>query len=291
MNPTVLADAAALRGYPRRGRRAVVMTMGGLHRGHADLLDEARRRLGGDGQLLATIFVNPLQFGPGEDLDRYPRTFASDLKICARHQVDAVFAPSVSEMYGEESPDLSSGITVDPGELGTIWEGSVRPEHFRGVLTVVLKLLNLTRPDLAVFGQKDYQQLVLVRRMVEELNLPIEIVEVPTAREEDDLALSSRNVYLEPGDRSVAASIPRALRAGQEEAAVGGGASEVIARAENVLAAAGVTPDYVVVTDPDLGTAPNSGPARLLLAAHVGGVHLLDNVALTMGVAKVGAGR
>ena len=291
MNPTVLADTESLRSYPRGGPRAVVMTMGGLHRGHADLFDAARRLVGADGQSLATIFVNPLQFGPGEDLERYPRTFASDLEICVGHEVDAVFAPSVAEMYGEESPGMSTGITVDPGDLGAVWEGSVRPGHFRGVLTVVLKLLNLIQPDFAVFGEKDYQQLVLVRRMVQALNLPVEIVGVPTAREEDGLALSSRNVYLSSEDRSLAAAIPRALSAGQDEAATGATASEIVARTRFVLAEAGVTPDYVVSTDPDLVAAPPSGPARLLLAAHVGGVHLLDNAAMVLGEARTDTGR
>lgn len=283
MKPTLLTDTDSLLNYRRGAPRAVVMTMGGLHAGHADLFDEARRLVGANGQSIATIFVNPLQFGPGEDLERYPRTFSADLGTCARHHVDAVFAPSVTEMYGEESPGVSSGITVDPGDLGTVWEGSVRPDHFRGVLTVVLKLLNLTRPDFAIFGEKDYQQLVLVRRMVQEFNIQAEIVGVPTAREEDGLALSSRNVYLRPTDRSLAAAIPRALSAGQDEAATGGTVSTIVARTRFVLAEAGITPDYVIVTAPDLVEAPSSGPARLILAAHVGGVHLLDNAAIVLG--------
>lgn len=291
MNPIVLDNPVALQTFPRRGRRAVVMTMGGLHRGHADLLDEGRKLVGTGGQLLATIFVNPLQFGAGEDLDRYPRTFASDLEICTSHDVDAVFAPSIAAMYGEELPDISSGITVDPGELGALWEGTVRPGHFRGVLTVVLKLLNLIRPDLAVFGEKDYQQLVLVRRMVKELNVPVEIVGVPTARDEAGLALSSRNVYLSPEERSVAGAIPRAVCAGRHAAATGANALEVVARTRTVLTEVGVEPDYIAVTDPDLGVAPAHGPARLLLAAHVGGVHLLDNLAISLGGAKAGDDR
>ncbi len=291
MSPTVLAETKTLRNYLHAGPRAVVMTMGGLHLGHADLFDAARKLVGPSGQSLASIFVNPLQFGPGEDLERYPRTFATDLDLCGRHDVDAVFAPSVAEMYGEESHGKSTGITVDPGELGTVWEGSVRPGHFRGVLTVVLNLLNLTQPDFAVFGEKDYQQLVLVRRMVEELNLPVEIVGVPTAREEDGLARSSRNVYLQSEDRSLAAAIPRAMWAGRDEAARGADAAEVVARTRSVLAEAGITPDCVVVTAPDFAPAPDIGPARLTLAAHIGGVHLLDNTAITLGGTRAGVSR
>jgi pantoate--beta-alanine ligase len=291
MNPPVLTDAGSLWEYPRTNPRAVVMTMGGLHRGHGDLFDAARQLAGTSGQSLATIFVNPLQFGPGEDLERYPRTFSSDLDICSRHEVDAVFAPAVAEMYEEKSIGSWTGITVDPGDLGAVLEGTLRPGHFRGVLTIVLKLLNLLNPDFAVFGEKDYQQLVLVRRMVQELNLPVEIVGVPTAREKDGLARSSRNVYLQPEERSLAAAIPRALSAGQDHAAAGATADEVVARTESVLVAAGITPDYVVVTTPDLAAAPDLGPARLILAAHVGGVHLLDNAAIVLGGRNMDVGR
>ncbi len=173
------------------GRVGVVMTMGALHAGHASLLATARAEVD---HLIATIFVNPLQFGPNEDFARYPRTLETDLAMCAESGVDAVFAPPPTEMYPTGQPL----VRVDPGPLGTILEGASRPGHFDGVLTAVLKLLNLTRADDAYFGEKDYQQLVLIRTMARDLDLPARIVGVPTVRESDGLALSSRNRYLSP---------------------------------------------------------------------------------------------
>ena len=171
------------------GTVGVVMTMGALHSGHETLLRAARERAD---HVLVTIFVNPLQFGPNEDFDRYPRTLDADLEICRRAGADLVFAPAVADMY----PDGQPRVRVDPGPLGEELEGASRPGFFHGVLTVVLKLLQLTRPDLAFFGEKDYQQLTLVRRMARDLDVPVEIVGVPTVREPDGLALSSRNRYL-----------------------------------------------------------------------------------------------
>ena len=179
------------------GRVGVVMTMGALHAGHASLLATARAEVD---HLIATIFVNPLQFGPNEDFARYPRTLEADLAMCAESGVDAVFAPPPTEMYPTGQPL----VRVDPGPLGTILEGASRPGHFDGVLTAVLKLLNLTRADDAYFGEKDYQQLVLIRTMARDLDLPARIVGVPTVRESDGLALSSRNRYLSPYERKSA---------------------------------------------------------------------------------------
>ena len=187
-------ELAALLAGARTGGRSVglVPTMGALHEGHASLIRAARERIG-DGPLVVSIFVNPLQFGAGEDLDRYPRTLEDDLDVCAREGVDIVFAPSVDEVYPGGPPQ----VTVRPGPVAKVLEGKTRPGHFRGVLTVVAKLFGLVRPDVAVFGQKDYQQLVLIRRMALDLNLGVEIVGAETVREDDGLALSSRNRYLD----------------------------------------------------------------------------------------------
>jgi pantoate--beta-alanine ligase len=254
------------------GSVAVVMTMGALHEGHEALLRPARERAD---QLIVTIFVNPLQFGPNEDFDRYPRTFEADLATCRRYGADLVFAPERAEMY----PDGGPAVTVDPGPLGEVLEGASRPGFFHGVLTVVLKLLHLTRPRLTFFGEKDYQQVTLVRRMARDLDLPVEIVAVPTVREPDGLALSSRNRYLSADERRAALSLSTALRAGATAAEHGLGADAALAAAE--AAFSGSTPaaklDYLVLTDPDLGPAPAHGPGRMLVAAWVGGTRLIDN--------------
>ncbi|MEV5316945.1 pantoate--beta-alanine ligase [Streptomyces sp. NPDC052687] len=194
------------------GRTAVVMTMGALHEGHATLIRTAREHVGRKGYVVVTVFVNPLQFGAGEDLDRYPRTLEADLKTAEQAGADIVFAPSVEEMYPDGRPE----ITLRAGAMGERLEGASRPGHFDGMLTVVAKLLHLTRPDVAFFGQKDAQQLALIRRMVRDLNFPVEIVGVPTVREEDGLALSSRNRYLSPQERRTALALSRALFAAQD---------------------------------------------------------------------------
>jgi pantoate--beta-alanine ligase len=261
----------------RGGRVALVPTMGALHEGHASLLRTARARLDADDLLVASVFVNPLQFGPGEDLDRYPRTLDADLGVCADAGVDVVFAPAVDEVYPGGDPQ----VTVDPGPLATVLEGAVRPTHFRGVLTVVAKLFGLVQPDLAVFGQKDYQQLTLIRRMVADLCLGIEVVGADTVREPDGLALSSRNRYLSAEERTRALALSAALRAGV--AAGGAGPDAVRAAGLAVLADAGVEPDYLEVTDPDLGPPPERGEGRLLVAAKVGTTRLIDNTALALG--------
>jgi pantoate--beta-alanine ligase len=252
-----------------------VPTMGALHDGHVQLLKHARPL--GD-TLVGSIFVNPTQFAPGEDFDAYPRTFDADLERCAEAGVDVVFAPTVQTMY---PTGLDDTVTVDPGPLGTILEGALRPSHFRGVLTVVAKLFGLVRPDVAVFGEKDYQQLTLIRHMSRELALGVEIIGCPTVREPDGLAMSSRNLYLSAEERQRAAYLSAALRAGV--AAGPHGADVVLAEAQAVLASAAITPDYLVLTNPELGDVELGTDARLLVAARVGTPRLIDNTVLTLG--------
>ncbi|WP_254886203.1 pantoate--beta-alanine ligase [Streptomyces sp. NA02950] len=194
------------------GRTAVVMTMGALHDGHASLIRAARARVGSKGLVTVTVFVNPLQFGAGEDLDRYPRTLDADLEVAAAAGADIVFAPRLDEVY----PGGEPLIRLAAGPLGERYEGASRPGHFDGMLTVVAKLLHLTRPDVAFFGEKDAQQLALIRRMVDDLNFPVEVVGVPTVREADGLALSSRNRYLSAEERRTALALSRALFAGRD---------------------------------------------------------------------------
>ena len=275
---SLLADAR------RTGRRVgLVPTMGALHEGHACLLRLARERVT-DGPVVASIFVNPLQFGPGEDLDRYPRTLEADLEMCAREGVDIVFTPAVGEVY--PGWPAQPQVTVEPGPLATVLEGRVRPGHFRGVLTVVAKLFGLVRPDLAVFGQKDYQQLVLVRRMVDDLCLGVEVVGAETQREADGLALSSRNRYLDEEQRREAVVLSRAVRAAQHDAARGADAAMGAARAA-LRTSHGVDLDYLVITDAQLGQLPRDVPpgteGRILIAAKLGTTRLIDNLPLTIG--------
>ncbi|WGL52889.1 pantoate--beta-alanine ligase [Nocardioides sp. BP30] len=278
------SELAALLGDARRdGRRiGLVPTMGALHEGHASLMRVAREQVGPDGEVVVSVFVNPLQFGAGEDLDRYPRTLAADVDLAAREGVDIVFAPSVEEVYPGGGPQ----VTLDPGPLGTILEGRTRPGHFAGMLIVVAKLFGLVRPDVAVFGQKDYQQLALIRRMAEDLCLGIEVVGAPTQREQDGLALSSRNRYLDPEERREAVHLSRALFAARADAAYGAQAALDAARAE-LRRAASVDVDYLVVTAADLGELPEPVPAgteaRILVAARVGSTRLIDNMSLTIG--------
>ena len=264
----------------RTGSVGVVMTMGALHAGHAELIRAARERAD---HVLVTIFVNPLQFGPNEDFDRYPRTLDGDLEICRDAGVDLVFAPSPAEVY----PGGAPAVRVNPGPLGEQLEGTSRPGFFHGVLTVVLKLINLTRPDLVFFGEKDYQQLTLVRAMVRDFNLPVRVVGVPTVREADGLALSSRNRYLSADERATALGLSGALQTGAAAATDGADADAVLSRARSAFAQAapGAELDYLVLTDPDLQPGPVSGEARLLVAARVGRTRLIDNMPLHLAVA------
>jgi len=259
------------------GRKvAMVPTMGALHAGHLELIRHARRAPGAV-VVAVSIFVNPLQFGPGEDLDRYPRTMDADLEKCGAEGVELVFAPTATTMYGQDAQ-----VTVHPGPLGDQLEGAVRPGHFAGVLTVVTKLFGIVRPQLAYFGEKDYQQLVLVRRMARELNLGVDVIGVPTVREPDGLALSSRNVYLDAEQRERATALSAALTAARHAAS--GGADAALEAAEKVLAAEPeLAVDYLALRDPELGPAPEGGPARLLVAARLGSTRLIDNIGLTLG--------
>jgi pantoate--beta-alanine ligase len=262
------------------GTIALVPTMGALHEGHRSLIRRAR---GLAGTTAVSIFVNPLQFGPGEDLDRYPRTFPEDLAICAEEGVGLVFAPTVATMYPEGE---GGGVTVSSGEMGTVVEGATRPGHFDGVLTVVLKLFNLVRPEIAVFGEKDAQQLAMIRRMVADLNVPVWIDGCPTVREKDGLALSSRNRYLSPPERVTALSLSLALRRGA--AAAPDGPAKVLSAAQAVLDEAAETEpplalDYLVLVNPttfrEVGE-DHVGPAVLAVAGRVGSTHLIDNMPL-----------
>ncbi|MGW3494064.1 pantoate--beta-alanine ligase [Streptomyces sp. NPDC001020] len=212
MTTVLLRTADELHTRVKHGRRAVVMTMGALHEGHATLIRAARRIVGHGGEVVVTVFVNPLQFGKDEDLDRYPRTLDADLKVAEQAGADAVFAPAADEVYPGGEPQ----VRITAGPMGGRFEGAFRPGHFDGVLTVVAKLLHLTRPDVALFGQKDAQQVALIRRMVRDLNFGVEIVAVPTVREDDGLALSSRNRYLSPQERHTALTLSRALFSGRD---------------------------------------------------------------------------
>ncbi len=265
-------------------RVVLIPTMGALHDGHRALMRAARAL--GD-HVIVSIFVNPTQFGPGEDLARYPRTPAADLEVCADEGAAIVFMPETQEMYGADA-----GIRVDGGELANRLEGAVRPGHFSGMLTVVAKLFGMVSPHAAVFGEKDYQQLVLIRQMSHQLALGVQVYGVPTVRESDGMALSSRNRYLDENQRAVAGALSRALRAGV--AAAEGGqqqvdadddpATRVLDAARTVLdAEPDLAVDYLALTDPELGAPADSGPARLLVAARIGSTRLIDNVALTLG--------
>ncbi|MFJ6382871.1 pantoate--beta-alanine ligase [Kitasatospora sp. NPDC092039] len=257
---------------------AVVMTMGALHEGHAALIRAARKQVGREGRVAVTVFVNPLQFGPTEDLERYPRTLDEDVRLAEENGADVVFAPSVDEVYPNGEPQ----VRMVAGPMGERFEGATRPGHFDGVLTVVAKLLHITDPDFAFFGEKDAQQLAVIRRMVADLDFDVEIVGVPTVREEDGLALSSRNRYLSAEERARALVLSKALFAGRDAAAQGPKAVREAASA--VLdGAEGVTLDYLALIDPhDFSEAADDfqGEAVLAVAAKVGETRLIDNVHL-----------
>lgn len=258
------------------GRRIVLVpTMGALHDGHLTLIRAARRVPGA--VVVVSIFVNPLQFGAGEDLDAYPRTLDDDLDALRAEGVEIAFTPTADDMYPH-----GTRTTVVPGQLGAELEGASRPTHFAGVLTVVLKLFNTVRPDRAYFGEKDYQQLTLIRQMVADLDLGVEVQGVPIVRESDGLAMSSRNRYLDPVQREQAGALSAALLAGMYSAAQGASAALDAARAvlDEVPA---LEVDYLELRDPALGPAPAEGPARLLVAARLGHTRLLDNIAVDVG--------
>lgn len=286
--------AAALEGgVAGTPRRAVVMTMGALHAGHLSLVRQAKELAE---QVVVTIFVNPLQFGAGEDLARYPRDLDGDLELLTGPGLlgpgDVVFAPTPDVMY----PDGDPTVRVSAGAIGAVLEGASRPGHLDGVLTVVLKLLHLTRPDVAIFGRKDAQQLAAVRRMVHDLDFPVEVVGAPLVREADGLAMSSRNAYLTPDERSRALALSTALATGVA-AATAGSPADVVRAAAHAALVGGLdggssdgTPrdevDYVALVGPDdFRPVPDdhAGEALLLLAARVGGTRLIDNTTVTLG--------
>ncbi|MCB1291708.1 pantoate--beta-alanine ligase [Mycolicibacterium sp.] len=273
--PTPHGVAEVTRALRHTGRRVMLVpTMGALHDGHLALVRAAKRVPGA--VVVVSIFVNPLQFGAGEDLDAYPRTLDDDLDLLRDEGVEVAFTPTASAMY-PAGPRTS----VHPGPLGAELEGDSRPTHFAGVLTVVLKLLQIVRPDRAFFGEKDYQQLVLIRQMVDDLNVDVRIVGVPTVREPDGLAMSSRNRYLGAEEREQATALSSALLAGMY--AAGGGPAAVVDAARAVLEEVpAIRTDYLVLRGPWLEPAPAAGTARLLVAARLGGTRLLDNIAIDL---------
>ncbi|WP_375424634.1 pantoate--beta-alanine ligase [uncultured Friedmanniella sp.] len=273
-----LADfVEARRALEAAGRRriAFVATMGALHEGHRTLIRSARAH--GDA-VVVSIFVNPLQFGPNEDYARYPRPLSDDLDICDAEGVDLVLVPTVAELY-----PAGRQVSVNAGAMGSVLEGASRPGHFDGVLTIVLKLLHLVRPSVALFGQKDAQQVACVQRMVTDLNLSVDVVSEPTVREADGLALSSRNVFLTPAERTMACSLAAAL----EKAATADSVPAARIAADEILDRVQFEPafelDYAVMVNPaTFAEVPDdhTGPALFVVAAKVGSTRLIDNMSL-----------
>ncbi|GAA1482745.1 pantoate--beta-alanine ligase [Gordonia sinesedis] len=263
----------ALRGTGKRV--ALVPTMGALHAGHLHLVRAAQAT---GSVVIVSIFVNPLQFGANEDLDAYPRTFDADVDLLRQLGVELVFAPTEEIMFPH-----GRRTTVHPGPLGDILEGTSRPGHFSGMLTVVLKLLDIATPNAAFFGEKDYQQLVLIQQMVTDFNVDVEIVGVPTIREADGLAMSSRNRYLDAEQRELATTLSAALTAGAHAAA--GGRDAVLSAARAVLdTQPDIDVDYLELRDRHLGEPPEQGEGRLLVAARLGPTRLIDNVGVPIGI-------
>lgn len=259
----------------RDERVGFVPTMGALHEGHLSLLRAARAS---NDVVALSIFVNPLQFGPREDLAQYPRTEDRDLELAEQEKVDVAFVPSVEEMY---PPGASTRVTAGP--LGNVLEGAARPGHFDGVCTVVAKLFNLVEPAEAYFGQKDAQQVAVIKAMARDLSYGVRIVACPTVREDDGLALSSRNAYLSPSGRARALSLYRALGTGAEVFGSGGEVTEVEARMRTVLAEGGTDVDYARVVDPQSFGSWHEGPALLAIAARVDETRLIDNLVVEPG--------
>ncbi|MGO4445356.1 pantoate--beta-alanine ligase [Mycobacterium sp. 2YAF39] len=259
------------------GRRVMLVpTMGALHEGHLTLIRSAKRVQGA--VVVVSIFVNPLQFGAGEDLDAYPRTLDDDLAALRDERVEIAFTPTVADMYPN-----GTRTSVHPGPLAGELEGAMRPTHFAGVLTVVLKLLNVVRPDRAFFGEKDYQQLTLIRQMVADLDVDTQIVGVPIVREPDGLAMSSRNRYLTDDEREQAGALSAALLAGMY--AAGGGAAAALDAARAVLdEVPAIDVDYLEVRDPMMEPVTSEGTARMLVAGRLGRTRLLDNITIDVGV-------
>ncbi|WP_213981142.1 pantoate--beta-alanine ligase [Sphingomonas sp. dw_22] len=250
---------------------ALVPTMGALHDGHMALVEAAKRA---GSRVAVSIFVNPIQFGPNEDLAKYPRREQADSRMLAGAGIDLLWMPPVEVMYPE---GFASKVSVSG--ISEVLDGAHRPGHFDGVATVVTKLFNQVQPQVALFGEKDWQQLAVIRRMVADLDMPVEIIGVPVQREDDGLALSSRNAYLMPEDRARAIALPRALGAAERTISEGGDVEAALAQARETLAAAGFEVDYVTLTDAEtLGDPVPGRPRRLLAAASIGGTRLIDNI-------------
>jgi pantoate--beta-alanine ligase len=265
----------AISAFRAAGERvALVPTMGALHDGHMALVEAAKRLAD---RVVVSIFVNPMQFGPNEDLAKYPRREQADSRMLANAGVDLLWMPPVEVMYPE-----GFASTVSVSGVSEVLDGAHRPGHFDGVATVVSKLFNQVQPQVALFGEKDWQQLQVIRRMVRDLDIAIEIIGVPTQREDDGLALSSRNAYLMPEDRTRAIALPRALGAAERAISDGGDAEAALAQARETLSAAGFDIDYVALADAETLGEPVSGrPLRLLAAARIGGTRLIDNIPVT----------
>ncbi|KTF69905.1 pantoate--beta-alanine ligase [Sphingomonas sp. HT-1] len=262
----------ALDAFRSEGARlAFVPTMGALHDGHMALVEAAKRA---GTRVIVSIFVNPIQFGPNEDLAKYPRREQADSRMLTNAGVDLLWMPSAEAMYPE-----GFATSVRVSGISDLLDGAHRPGHFDGVATVVTKLFHQVRPDVALFGEKDWQQLQVIRRLVADLDMGIEILGVPTQREDDGLALSSRNAYLMPEDRARAVALPRALGAAAKAIAEGGDPEAALAQARDTLTAAGFEVDYVTLADAESLGAPLEGkPMRLLAAARIGGTRLIDNI-------------
>ncbi len=252
---------------------ALVPTMGALHDGHVALVRAARKRAD---VVVVSIFVNPMQFGPGEDFDAYPRDIPHDIETLAAEEVDVVFTPSVEAMYATGAETV-----VEPGSIALLWEGESRPGHFAGVCTVVAKLFNIVQPDIAFFGEKDYQQLVVIRRMERDLDFGVQVVGVPIVRDREGLALSSRNAYISREQRASALVLSRSLEAVRQQASAGERDAVALARflAEEVAAGSLAELDYAAIVDPDSLEQLEilDRPARALVAARLGRARLIDN--------------
>jgi pantoate--beta-alanine ligase len=273
---TTIADAQA---QPRAKRRVLVPTMGALHKAHGELIRVAREAVGKDGEVAVSIFVNPLQFEPGSDYERYPRPEKADEEFCRSAGVDLLFRPSAEEVYPNDRSTF-----VEETSLSSTLEGKSRPGHFRGVCTVVAKLFNILAPDAAVFGEKDFQQLAIIRRMVRDLNFKIDIIAVPTVRDDDGLACSSRNQYLNADERKQAPVLHKALLAAKN--AGKRSANDVVALAQTVINEAHLARiDYIEVVDAEtLKRVEMAGPnSVLLLAVFFGNTRLIDNIRLGLG--------
>lgn len=284
-NIETLARPAAIlervHAWRKQGLRvALVPTMGNLHRGHATLVGEARKNAD---RVVVSIFVNPLQFGPNEDFNTYPRTPAEDRSLLEEYQADLLFAPEVSDMYPQSSQQHT---IVQVPELSDILCGVVRPGHFVGVATVVAKLFNIVQPDVALFGEKDYQQLAIIKRMAVDLSMPLQVIGVPTVREADGLAMSSRNRYLSAEQRRLAPHIYAALSAVEQQLLQGRRDFAALEQAASEqLKQAGFVPDYVSIRDADNLQLPTAQSRKLvvLTAARLGRARLIDNVQVNVG--------